>query len=89
MYHDNKAQVQSPMRTYLIIALHEQWAIFNVLELYSTNQIPFCHIGLHPITCYFPAFLYIFQLHCPTPLKKIHMELNTTDIGFSTQFSHI
>ena len=37
-------------------------------------------------------FSYI-SLYIPIALsnstKKIHMELNTTDIGFSTQFSHI
>ena len=38
------------IRAYL---LHEHWAIFHVLESYSTNQIPFRHIGLRSITCHF------------------------------------
>ena len=41
-----KKHVQSPIRTYTILALYEHKAIFHVLELYSTNQIPFCQIGL-------------------------------------------
>ena len=51
MYHEN--DVQSPIRTYLIIALHEHQAIFHVLQLYSTNQIPFFYIRCCSITCHF------------------------------------
>ena len=51
-YYENN--VQSPIRTYSIIALHEhEQEIFHVLELYSTNQIPFCHIKLRSLTCHF------------------------------------
>ena len=50
-YQENN--VQSPIRTYPIIELHEHKAILYVLELYSANQIPFCHIGLRSITCHF------------------------------------
>ena len=50
-YHENN--VQSPIRTYPIIALHENSAIFHELELYSTNQIPFCQIRLRSISCHF------------------------------------
>ena len=49
-YQENN--VQSPIRTYPIIALHEHQAIFHVLELYFTNQIPLCHIALRSITCH-------------------------------------
>ena len=45
--------IQSPITTYPIIALHEHEAIVHLLEMYSTNQIPFCHIRLRPITCHF------------------------------------
>ena len=41
------------IRTYLITTLYEHKAIFHVLELYSTNQIPLCQIGLRSITCHF------------------------------------
>ena len=51
MYHENN--FQSPIRTYQIIGLHEQWVIFHVLEWYSTNKIPFCHSRLWSITCHF------------------------------------
>ena len=50
-YYENN--VQSPIRTYPIIVLHEPQAVFQMLELYSTNQIPFCHIRLRSITCHF------------------------------------
>ena len=50
-YHEDN--VQSPIRTYPIIALHEHWAIFHVLELSSTNQIPFCQTRLRFISCHF------------------------------------
>ena len=52
-YHDNN--VQSPFKIYLIIALNKHWAIFHVLELSSTNQIPFCQIRLRSISCHFPV----------------------------------
>ena len=51
MYHEN--DVQSPIRTYLIIALHEHQAIFHVLQLYSINQIPFFYFRCCSITCHF------------------------------------
>ena len=35
------------------------------------------------------SFHHIFHLHCPTPLKKIHMELNASDSELSMQFSHV
>ena len=75
------------IRAYL---LHEHWAIFHVLELYSTNQILSCHIGL----CSIPPHFLVINLHfisiltaLSNPTEKIHMELNATDIEFSTQFS--
>ena len=66
-YHGNN--VQSPIRTYPIIALLEYCVIFHVLELYSTYQIPLCPFRLSSIMCHF----------LPTPQKKIHTELNGTD----------
>ena len=68
-YHGNN--VQSPIRTYPIIALHEHCVIFHVLELYSTNQIPLCPFRLCSIMCHFLVnnlhFItyskWIFQLH--------------------------
>ena len=50
-YYENN--VQSPIRTHPIIALCEHQAIFHMLELYSTDQIPFCHIRLCSTTCHF------------------------------------
>ena len=51
-YYENN--VQNPVRTYPIIALQEHYkALFHVLESYSTNQIPLCHIWLCSITCHF------------------------------------
>ena len=50
-YHGNN--VQNPIRTYPIIARHEHYAIFHVLELYSTNQIPLCPFRLCSIMCHF------------------------------------
>ena len=52
-YHENN--VQSPFRTYPIIALHEHWAIFHAPELYSTQQIPFCQIILRSIARHSPV----------------------------------
>ena len=49
--HEN--DVQSPVKTYPIIALHEHEAIFHVLGLYSTDQIPFFRIRDRSITCAF------------------------------------
>ena len=49
--HEN--DVQSPVKTYPIIALHEHEAIFHVLELYSTDQILFFRIRDRSITCAF------------------------------------
>ena len=50
-------------------------AIFHVLELYSSNQIPFCQIRLRSnacrsFPCKQPAFNHVFLPHCSTPLKK-------------------
>ena len=45
--------IQSPITTYPIIALHEHEAIVHLLEMYSTNQISFCHIRPRHITCHF------------------------------------
>ena len=50
-YHGNN--VQNPIRTYPIIARHEHYAIFHVLELYFTNQIPLCPFRLSSILCHF------------------------------------
>ena len=49
-YHEN---VWSPIRTFPIIALDGHWVIFHMLELYSTNQIPFYPIRLCSITSHF------------------------------------
>ena len=59
--------VQSPFRTYPIIAPNEHWAIFHVLELYSTNQIPFCQLRLCSISCHFP----VNKLHWITYSNRI------------------
>ena len=67
-YHETN--VQSPIRTYPIIALNEHQAILHLLELYSINQIHFATLAFAP--------------QCPTLLKKIHMELNANDSEFST-----
>ena len=45
-YHETN--VQSPIRTYPIIALNEHQAILHLLELYSINQNPFCYISFRP-----------------------------------------
>ena len=86
-YHDNN--VQSPFKIYLIIALNKHWAISHVLELSSTDQIPLCHANktsLHLVSfpCKQTAFNHIFSPHCPTPLKKIQVELNATGSEFFT-----
>ena len=51
-----------------------------------------CHIGL----CSIPPHFLVINLHfisiltaLSNPTEKIHMELNTTDIEFSTQFSRV
>ena len=64
-YHGNN--VQNPIRTYQIIALHEHYAIFHVLELYSTNQIPLCPFRLCSIMCHF----LVSNLHFITYSKCI------------------
>ena len=64
-YHGNN--VQNPIRTYPIIALHEHYAIFHVLELYSTNQIPLCPFRLCSIMCHF----LVSNLHFITYSKCI------------------
>ena len=35
------------------------------------------------------SFHHVFHLHCPTPLKKIYMELNASDSELSMQFSYV
>ena len=89
MYHDNN--VQSPIRTYLIIALHEHQVIFHVLQLYSINQIPFCYIKCCSITCHFLVnnwhFITYSNRIVQSHWKKIYMELNAIGIEFSMQFS--
>lgn len=70
-YHDNN--VQSPFIIYLIIALNKHWAIFHVLELSSTNQIPFCQIRLRSISCHFPVnklHLITYSYHIVQPHWK-------------------
>ena len=66
---------------------------FFVLELYSTNQIPFCRFGLRSIMCHFlvNSLHFITYSNCIVQphWKKIHMELNATDIEFSTQLSGV
>ena len=90
MYYENN--VQSPIRTYRVIAIHEHQAIFQLLDLCSTNQIPFCHIRLRSTRCHFQVnnLLFLTYSKCITQphWKKIHMEPNATDSEFATQFSH-
>ena len=91
-YHENN--VQSPIRIYLIIALHEHWAIFHVLELYSSNQIPFCQIRLRSNACHFLVnklhlITYSYRIVQPH-WKKLHMELKATDYDiFHIQFFRV
>ena len=90
MYYENN--VQSPIRTYRVIAIHEHQAIFQLLDLCSTNQIPFCHIRLRFTRCHFqvnnPLFLTYSKRIIQPHWKKINMEPNATDSEFATQFSH-
>ena len=45
--------MKSPIRTYLVTALHEYQAIFRMLDVDSTNQVLSRHIRLCSITCHF------------------------------------
>ena len=86
-YHGNN--VQSTIRTYPIIALHEYCVIFHVLELYSTNQIPLCTFRLCSIMCHFLVnnlhFITYSKCIFQPPEKEIHKELNGTDGELSMQ----
>ena len=86
-YYENN--VQNPIRTYPIIALQEHYkALFHVLESYSTNQIPLCHIWLCSITCHFLGnnLHFISYSNCIIQhhRKKICLKLYATDSEFST-----
>ena len=84
-YYENN--VQSPIRTYPIIALHEHWAIFHVLELYLATQIPFFHIRLRSITYHFlenNLHLSRIRTALSSTTEKLHMELYANDSEFST-----
>ena len=67
VYHENN--IQSPIRTYPIIALCEHWVIFYMPEWYSTNQIPFCHSGFCSIMCYFLVITCLLS-RIPTTLSN-------------------
>ena len=90
-YHENN--VRSPIRTYPIIALHGQCLIFHMLELYSTNQIPFRQIRLRSITCHFLInklrLITYSNRVTQTHQKNILMEVNATDSEFFTHFSRV
>ena len=76
----------------VIIALSEHWAIFHLLELYSTNQIPFCQIRLRSISCHFPVnklHLITYSYRIVQLTEKNQMELNATGSEFFTQFFHV
>ena len=76
----------------VIIALSEHWAIFHLLELYSTNQIPLCQIRLRSISCNFPVnklHLITYSYRIVQPTEKNQMELNATGSEFFTQFFHV
>ena len=45
--------LQSPIRTFYTIALHEHVALFHALKLYSTDQFSFCLIRPDSIMCHF------------------------------------
>ena len=72
--------MKSPIRTYLITALHECLAIFtlHMLDLYSNHQVLFHHIRLCSITCFLVNNQhFITYSNCIIqPLQKLHMELN-------------
>ena len=86
-YHGNN--VQSTIRTYTIIALHEYCVIFHVLELYSTNQIPLRPFKLCSIMWRFLVnnlrFITYSKCIFQPPEKEIHKELNGTDGELSMQ----
>ena len=63
------------------------WIVFHQSNSTLPHWISLCRAL--SFSCKQPAFYYVFERRCPTPLKKIHMELNATDIKFSTQFSRV
>ena len=69
-------------------------AIFHVLELYSSNQIPFCQIRLRSNACHFLVnklhlITYSYRIVQPH-WKKLHMELKATDYDiFHIQFFRV
>ena len=69
-------------------------AIFHVLKLYSSNQIPFCQIRLRSNACHFLVnnlhlITYSYRIVQPH-WKKLHMELKATDYDiFHIQFFRV
>ena len=64
-----------------------------MLELYSTNQIPFRQIRLRSITCHFLInklrLITYSNRVTQTHQKSILMEVNATDSEFFTHFSRV
>ena len=87
---------QPLIRICIIIALHDREAIFHVIELFSTNQIPFHQMRLRSMTCHFRVNK-LESVHLITDSnrivqshwKKIHKDLTATDNEVFTQFSRV
>ena len=56
------------------------------IKFHLTHKTSLYHVSF---SCKQPAFYRIFQLHCFTPLKKLHVEVNAPDSKFSMEFSHV